>query len=43
MTDEQPEAVAPTGPAPSAFSVFRKRDFRLPVDRPASLNSGTHH
>ena len=28
MTDEQPEAVAPTGPAPSMFAVFRNRDFR---------------
>ena len=28
MTDEQPEAVTPTGPAPSMFAVFRNRDFR---------------
>jgi len=28
VTDEQPEAVAPTGPAPSMFAVFRNRDFR---------------
>jgi len=28
VTDEQPEAVTPTGPAPSMFAVFRNRDFR---------------
>jgi CRP-like cAMP-binding protein/predicted MFS family arabinose efflux permease len=29
MTDEQPVAIAPTGPPPSMFSVFRNRDFRF--------------
>jgi MFS transporter, DHA3 family, macrolide efflux protein len=29
MTDEQPAAVAPTGPPPSMFAVFRNRDFRF--------------
>jgi MFS family permease len=29
MTDEQPAAAAPTGPPPSMFAIFRKRDFRF--------------
>jgi CRP-like cAMP-binding protein len=29
MTDEQPAAIAPTGPPPSMFAVFRNRDFRF--------------
>jgi CRP-like cAMP-binding protein/sugar phosphate permease len=28
MTDQQPAAIAPTGPPPSMFAVFRNRDFR---------------
>ena len=28
MTDEQPVAIAPSGPPPSMFAVFRNRDFR---------------
>ena len=29
MTDEQPAAIAPSGPPPSMFAVFRNRDFRF--------------
>jgi DHA3 family macrolide efflux protein-like MFS transporter len=28
MTDEEPTVAAPTGPPPSMFAIFRKRDFR---------------